>query len=149
MRGPCRCECSDESDLITVFCLTHFLCRETGSSRSPGPGAGSTQLDTRTGPHFLPTDGTRDPGDERVAADLFRELMDAGRHNHATLSFTLIFEAIRHSSLKNYVINQVKVDPALYFKFHSSLLLVFLESSCIKFTFVKDFNISKIHTNFD
>lgn len=102
MRAPCRCECSDESDLITVFCLTHFLCRETGSSRSPGPGAGSTQLDTRTGPHFLPTDGTRDPGDERVAADLFRELMDAGRHNHVILSFTLISKAIRHSSLKYF-----------------------------------------------
>lgn len=70
------------------------------SRDSPGPGAGSTQLDTRTGPRFFLTDGSRarHPGDERVAEDFFRELIDAGRQNHVTLSFTLIFKAIRHSS---------------------------------------------------
>ena len=71
------------------------------SRDSPGPGAGSTQLDTRTGPRFFLTEGSRaarHPGDERVAEDFFRELIDAGRQNHVTLSFTLIFKAIRHSS---------------------------------------------------
>ena len=59
-RAPCRCECSDESDLIAFFCRTHFLCRGTGSSRNLGPGAGTTQLDTRTGPRFF--SDRRDPG---------------------------------------------------------------------------------------
>ena len=64
MRGPCRCECSDESDLITFFCRTHFLCRETGS---PGPGAGSTQGSTLgRGRTFYRQTGARDPGEPRT-----------------------------------------------------------------------------------